>query len=142
MLVKCLRPSNPGGGGDCPTKGDYFKQPLAETQIHIHTLCLREGKVLRLCVANNLTQVIARHCESIAIAVAELGATDLCVSHTLVVQMGNLRGNEEKTQSQGLIDKKIKCSTGGKLMNCNLNPGFIKEISFVFSFKTSYLHTV
>lgn len=46
---------------------------------------------LRLCVADYLTQVIACHCKCVAIAITELGATDLCVCHTLVVQMCNLR---------------------------------------------------
>lgn len=68
-------------------------------QIHNHTLRLSESEVLCLCVANNLTQVIACHCKGVTIGVTELGATDLRVCHTFIVQMGNLRGNEENTQS-------------------------------------------
>lgn len=56
-------------------------------QLHIQiSLCL--------CVADYLTEVIASHSEGIAIAITELGATYLSVCHTLIVQMGNLKGKE------------------------------------------------
>lgn len=62
-------------------------------QLHIQiSLCL--------CVADYLTEVIASHSEGIAIAITELGATYLSVCHTLIVQMGNLKGKEGHSLSQ------------------------------------------
>lgn len=59
---------------------------------------------LCLCVADDLVQVIACHGEGKAIPVTELGATDLCVCHTLIVQMDNLRGNEKKNSAKRFIE--------------------------------------
>jgi len=42
-------------------------------------LCLR--------VADDLAEVVARHCKGVAVAVAELGAANLSVRHTLVVHV-------------------------------------------------------
>lgn len=67
--------------------------PETETETHIrnsYSHSLNESNVLRLCVADNLAQVIACHCKGITVPVTELGATDLCVRHTLIVQMSNL----------------------------------------------------
>lgn len=66
-------------------------------EMYIYTLHRNYGVQLCLRVADNLTQVVARHCEGITVAVAELGAADLRVCHTLVVQMCNLKGDWKNT---------------------------------------------
>ena len=46
---------------------------------------------LCLYIADNLTQVISCHCKGIAVIITELGSTNLCIRHALVMQMANLR---------------------------------------------------
>lgn len=55
---------------------------------------------LGLCVADDLTQVIAGHCEGVAVPITELGSTDLCISHTLIVHVLNLERAEKNTGHQ------------------------------------------
>lgn len=71
-----------------PSSGHHFLVKL----LNVHSSSPpRWADNLRLGVADNLTQVIAGHCKGITIAITELGATDLRVRHTLVVQMRHLR---------------------------------------------------
>lgn len=65
--------------------------------MYIYTLHRNYGLHLCLRVPDNLTQVVACHCEGISVAIAELGAADLCVCHALIVQMGNLKGDWKNT---------------------------------------------
>lgn len=48
--------------------------------------------LLDLCVADDLTQVVARHSEGVAVPVAELSPADLGVCHTLVIHVHDLEG--------------------------------------------------
>lgn len=62
----------------------------------MYTFYCNRGIYLTLRVTDNLTQVIACHCKGITIAIAELGAANLCVCHTLIVQMSNLEGDQKR----------------------------------------------
>lgn len=67
-------------------------------QLGIFTFYHNGSEYLSLCVADNLTQVVACHGEGVAVTVAEPGTANLRVCHTLVVQMCNLkRGSERKS---------------------------------------------
>lgn len=118
IMLNTLAESQPDPNQASFEASPYLSRNPPIYQIHIHTRSLDESKVLRLCVADNLAQVIACHCKSITIAVTELGATNLCVRHTLIVQMGNLRRNEEGTH---LGSHKIiwyKLNMGETTINC------------------------
>lgn len=62
-------------------------------------LSFNTGKDLWLHIADNLTQIVARHRKCITITITKLGATDLCIRHTLIMQMSNLEGNEGKNEA-------------------------------------------
>lgn len=60
------------------------------TSLTHNTHYLDDGDPLRLCVADDLAEVIARHGEGEAVPVTELGPADLGVRHTLVVHVRDL----------------------------------------------------
>lgn len=54
------------------------------------------GSHLCLCVADDLTQVIASDGESVAVTIAELSTTNLSIGHTFIVKVLDLDKAEER----------------------------------------------
>ena len=84
---------------------------------------------LALCVADDLSEVIASDCKSIAVPVTELGPADLGVCHTLVVHVLDLRG-----KSRGrvrLTDWQIVPLTGETVLWCD-------EYKYLCVYKNTY----